>query len=304
MHTAINKLIPDAPRVLIQGATGKEALRALPTMREYGTNIVAGVTPGKGGEEADGVPVFNSIEEAKKAVGPITMVVQFVPPLHALQATTEALLADIPFVLVGAEKVPVHDALRMVELARKRHAILIGPGSVGMIMPRRKLKIGMIGGSTPSRVFMPGNIAILSKSGGMTSEIGHLLKQHGFGVSFAAGIGGDRIAGSDLRDMLELLEEDPETKASVIFGEIGGVAEERVALAKKSGTITKPVVSFTAGECISLIPHEIPFGHTGAMLMGGKGGVKEKRATLQNAGIVVAERFDDIPKLLRGVLGN
>jgi|SRR3989338_1743489 len=302
MPAEIKKLIPDNPRVLIQGATGKEALRAIPAMRSYGTTVVAGVTPGKGGQTVEGVPVFNTVREAIASEGSVNMVVQFVPPIRALTATEESLEAGIPFILIGAEKVPVHDALRMVKMARAKGALLIGPSSVGMIVPRKGLKLGMIGGDTPTRTFSEGSIAVLSKSGGMTSEIAHLLKKSGLGVSFAAGLGGERIPGTDLADALIILEEDPSTEASIIFGELGGVAEEHVARAVKEGAIKKPVVSFTVGEFVSLLPHAMPFGHTGAMLERGKGGVKEKRALLKEAGVLVAEKFDDIPKLLAGVL--
>ena len=298
----MHKFIPDNPRVLVQGITGKEASRALPGMLEYGTNVVAGVTPGRGGQVVEGIPVFNTAKEAIAAKGPINMVVQFVPALHTWRATEEVLSAGVPFVLVGAEKVPVHDALRMLALAKKNDAMLIGPGSVGMIVPNMKLKIGMVGGDKPSRTFSPGNIAVLSKSGGMTSEIASLLKQHGRGVSLAAGLGGERITGSDFADILMLLEDDANTKASVIFGELGGFAEEKVAEAVASGHIRKPIVSFTVGEFVSALPHSVPFGHTGAILLGSRGGVIEKRVALRKAGVLVAERFDDIPSLLGSTL--
>jgi len=298
----MQKLIPDNPRVLIQGITGKEGRRALSGMRAYGTNVVAGVTPGKGGEQIDGVLVFNTVKEAIDVAGPVNMIVQFVPPLLALQATEEALAAGVPYLLVGAEKVPVHDALCMIAQAKETNAVLIGPGSVGMIVPHKQIKIGMIGGDTPTRAFTPGNIAILSKSGGMISEIAIHLKQHGLGASLACGLGGERVSGSDFADLLTLLEQDERTHASVIFGEIGGNAEERVAAALHAGHITKPVVAFVAGDFVSQLAIEAPFGHTGAILEKNKHDAGEKRALLKDAGALVAERFDDIAALLASAL--
>ncbi len=298
MHINIAKVFPSNPRVLIQGATGKEGQRALNAMRAYGTNVVAGVTPGKGDTTVSHVPIFDSVAQAVKFCGHIDMAVQFVPPLRTLAATMEALAAGIPFVLVGAEKVPVHDALRMVDAAKKREAMLIGPGSVGMICPRLKLKIGMIGGDTPERAFASGNIAVLSKSGGMTSEIALALKSQKLGVSLACGIGGERIVGSDFADTLEILEHDEHTKAAVIFGEIGGFAEERVAKAVKKKIFTKPLVAFIVGEFVAQLNSEVSFGHTGAILDGGRGTVLQKRETLREAGVRIAEQFDDIVPLL------
>jgi succinyl-CoA synthetase alpha subunit len=230
------------------------------------------------------------------------MIVQFVPPLLTRKATEEALAAGVPYILVGAEKVPVHDALRMIAQAKAKNAILIGPGSVGMIVPEKKLKVGMVGGDTPTRAFTSGNIAILSKSGGMTSEIAIHLKQHGLGVSLACGLGGERVSGSDFADLLTLLEHDERTHASVIFGEIGGNAEEHVAAALKEGRITKPVVAFISGDFVAQLQIEAPFGHTGAILEKNKNDAAAKRALLKEAGVLVAERFDDIAVLLASTL--
>lgn len=295
----VDKLIPHKPRVIAQGLTGKEGTRALPGMLGYGTTVTAGVTPGKGGTSVGGVPIFNTVDEAIAAVGLPDMAVQFVPPLHALRAAKEVFAANIPLLLVGAEKVPVHDALLMHALAKRSGSILVGPGSVGLIVPRQKLKLGMIGGDDPKRAFAPGAVAVISKSGGMTSEIAIHLKHHGLGVSFAAGIGGERIAGSDFADLLSILEEDGATKASVIFGEIGGGYEERVADFVKEGKIRKPVIAFIAGDFVERFGlHETPFGHAGAILEKNRGGAEAKRTTLRSAGVHVVSRIDDIAAAL------
>lgn len=268
-------------------------------MRSFGTNIVAGVTPGKGGQNMDGVPIFNTVKEAVSSVGNVDGSVQFVPPLFTKAAVFEALNAGIKFILIGAEKVPVRDSSEIYTYAKKMSANVIGPSSVGLLNPKRSLKIGEIGGSDPYRVFDKGGIAVISKSGGMTSEIGLILKKNGFGVSWAVGIGGDRIVSTDFADFLLELESDSETKASVIFGELGGTYEERVAVLVKNGQIKKPVIAFIAGEFTASLPGNVQFGHAGAIIEGQRGIPSEKRRVLREAGIAVAENFDDIPGLLK-----
>lgn len=271
-------------------------------MRNFGTNIVAGVTPGKGGQEVDGIPVFNSVKDAIDNVGPVDGSVQFVPPLFTKGAVFEAINAGIKFILIGAEKVPVRDSAEIYEYAKLHKANVVGPSSVGLINLERNLKIGEIGGSDPNRVFSKGNIAVISKSGGMTSEIGLILKNNGFGISWAVGIGGDRIISTDFADFLLELEKDNGTKASVIFGELGGTSEQRVAELVKEGKMIKPVVAFIAGEFTSHLPSDVQFGHAGAIIEGKRGLPSEKRKVLRDAGVAVAENFDEIPLLLRKIL--
>ena len=291
-------LLPKKARLIGQGLTGSEGRTALPWMQSYGTNIVAGVTPGKGGQEVSGVPVFNTVKEAQVAVGKIDGSVQFVPPMFTLGAVKEAISAGLKFILVGAEKVPTKDAAIIHALAKKNKVSVVGSSSVGLISPHRKLKIGSIGGENPERVFIDGNVAVVSKSGGMTSEIGLLLKNNGLGVSWAVGIGGDRIICTDFVDFLLELEDDPKTAASVIFGELGGTYEERVAEFVKKGKIRKLVVAFIAGEFTRSLPSDVQFGHAGAIIEGTRGLPGEKRRILKSAGVLVAENFDEIPELL------
>lgn len=271
----------------------------MPAMLEYGTQIVAGVTPGKGGQEVMGIPVFNTVEEAVKSVGKVDGSVQFVPPLFTKGAALEALDAGIPFILIGAEKVPTKDSAIIYAAAKVKKATVLGPSSVGIISPHLGIKLGPIGGNTPARVFVEGGVGVISKSGGMTSEIGLILKNNGMGVSWAAGIGGDKIVSTDFADFLLALEKDKQTKASVIFGELGGTYEEKVAELVESGKIKKPVVAFIAGEFTMSLPNDVQFGHAGAIIEGKKGLPSEKRKILAKSGVFVAQSFDDIPKLLK-----
>lgn len=291
-------------RFIGQGITGSEGSKVLPRMLEYGTQIIAGVTPGKGGQELEGVPIFNTIAEAIERVGMVDGVVSFVPPKFVKGATIEALDAGIELVLIGAEKVPTKDSAYLFALAQKKGAHIIGPSSVGLISPHRKIRIGLIGGTFPSRMFTDGEIAVVSKSGSMTAEIGLHLKNNGLGVSWAVGIGGDRIIGTDFADFILQLEDDPKTKASVIFGELGGTYEERLAEMVSEGRIKKPVVAFIAGEFTLNLPREVQFGHAGAIIEGSRGLPDQKRKVLKMAGVKVAEEFDQIAKLVEESLNG
>lgn len=292
-------LLPENAKILGQGITGSEGSAALPWMQKYGTNIVAGVTPGKGGQEVGGVLIFNSVKEAIEVVGKVDGSVQFVPPLLVKKATEEAIAAGIKFILIGAEKVPTSDAAYIYALAKKEGVSVVGPSSVGLICPQRRIKIGSIGGATPQRVFPEGSVAVISKSGGMTSEIGLHLKNYGLGVSWAVGIGGDRIVGTDFADFLLALEEDEKTSVSVIFGELGGTYEEGVAQLVQDGRIKKPVVAFIGGEFTMSLPSEVQFGHAGAIIEGERGRPDHKRKVLKEVGVLVAESFDEIAGLVR-----
>lgn len=302
-------ILPENPKIIGQGVTGSEGSRGLQTMLDYGTKVLGGVTPGKGGQEIlavpagrQGVPVFNSIKDLKEKFGEVDATVIYVPPLFVKAAAIEALEAGIKFILIFTEKVPTSDSAYIYALAQEKGASIIGPSSVGLINPAKKLKIGSIGGGDPDRVFKPGNICVVSKSGGMSSEIGLHLRNNGLGVSYALGIGGDRIAGCDFADFLMAVEDDPDTKASVIFGELGGTYEERVGEMKKAGKIRKPVVAFIAGEFTLKLPSSVQFGHAGAIIEGSRGRPDYKRKFLKQSGVLIAENFDDIAELLKGVI--
>lgn len=292
-------LIKDNPKILGQGITGSEGSRAAAWMIEYGTNLVGGVTPGKGGQEVSGKPVFNTVKEAIESLGPIDASVVFAPPLRSKDATIEAIEAGIKLVVVIAEKVPTKDGAYMYAFAKEKGARIIGPNTTGLICPSKKIKIGLMGGGEPLRMFLPGNIAIVSKSGSVGAEIGVLLKRANLGVSWAVGIGGDRVIGSTYVDILKELEEDAETKASIIFGELGGTYEEQLAEAVNKGEIKKPIVAFIAGEFTLSLPSEVQFGHAGAIIEGDRGKPDHKRKVLREAGVKVADNFDEIAKLVK-----
>lgn len=292
-------LLPKDAKIIGQGITGTQGSLALPWMLKYGTKVVAGVTPGKGGLLLEGVPIFNSVKEALSQVGEVGGSVIYVPPLFVKAAATEAIEVGIPLILIFTEKVPTQDSAVIFALSKKKGLNVIGPSSVGLINPKLKLKIGSIGGSEPHRSFVDGQVAVISKSGGMSSEIGLHLKNHGLGVSWAVGIGGDRIIGADFSDFLLALEEDKQTKASVIFGELGGTYEERVAKLVRDGKIKKPVVAFIGGEFTMSLPSDVEFGHAGAIIEGDRGKPDYKRKVLKEAGVLVAEDFDEIATLLK-----
>ncbi|HLC88280.1 MAG TPA: CoA-binding protein [Patescibacteria group bacterium] len=286
-------------RFIGQGLTGTEGSRALPRMTSYGTTIAAGVTPGKGGQEVEGVPVFNTIAEAVAVVGEVDGAVQFVPPLFTKGAVKEAVEAGLKFILISAEKVPTSDEAYMYALAKAHGASIIGPNSVGLLSTHNRIRLGLIGGSDPDRVFPAGEIAIVSKSGSMTAEIGLHLKNNGLGTSWAVGIGGDIVEGTDFADFLLELEDDPNTKASVIFGELGGTYEEKVGELVKAGKIKKPVVALIAGDFTMKLPNEVQFGHAGAIIEGERGLPVFKRKFLEESGVKVAKSIDEIAPLLK-----
>lgn len=295
----MGRLLKENARLIGQGITGGEGSRALPRMISYGTHIVAGVTPGKGGQEVEGVPIFNSVKEAIEKVGEVDGTVQFVPPQFVLGAVKEAIDNNIKWILIGAEKVPTKDEAIIYELSKEKGISIIGPSSVGLVNPLRRLRIGLIAAADTDRAYSSGEVAIISKSGSMTAEIGVQLKNNGLGVSWAVGIGGDLIPGTDFADFILELEDDPQTKASVIFGELGGTFEERVGELVKSGKIKKPVIAFIAGDFTTKLPSEVQFGHAGAVIEGKRGLPQEKRRILKESGVKVAETIDDIAKLVK-----
>ena len=293
-------ILHEGAKIIGQGITGAEGSRAARWMVDYGTHIVAGVTPGKGGQTVvDIIPVFNTVKEAQDVAGPIDATVVFAPPLRSKDAVIEAIDAGIRLLVVIAEKIPTADSAYMYAYAKKHGAQIIGPNTTGIINPSKKIKIGLMGGGEPFRMFQPGNVAVVSKSGSVAAEIGVLLKRAGLGVSWAVGIGGDRIIGSTYVDILTELEHDPETKVAVIFGELGGTYEEELAEAIEDGRIKKPVVAFIAGEFTLHLPSEVQFGHAGAIIEGERGKPDHKRKVLRESGAHVANTIDEIVELVK-----
>jgi succinyl-CoA synthetase alpha subunit len=285
-------LVDGETRLLVQGLTGSEGRFHGLRNRAYGTNVVAGVTPGKGGADVEGIPVFGTVAEAVAESGANTSLV-FVPARFAPDAVYEAVDAGIETVVCITEHIPVHDTMRLVAYVRSRGATMIGPNCPGALSPG-KANVGII----PAQFFDPGKIGVVSKSGTLTYQIGNELKQAGEGNSSIVGIGGDPIIGSDFIDILKLYEADPETELIVMVGEIGGDAEERAA-EFIAAEISKPVVAYIAGFTA---PPGKQMGHAGAIISGSSGTAQAKKEALEAKGVRVGESPTETAKIAVEVL--
>ena len=294
-------LVDSTTRLLIQGITGKEGTRSARECMTYGTKVLAGVTPDRGGEFVEGIPVYNTITEALTHHPEINASLIVVPAKFALDAGMEALTADIPLVVILTEKIPTADTARLIQTARKHGSRLVGPSCVGIISPG-KAKIGSIGSGGMDRVFASGRIGILSKSGGMTSEIANALTRAGLGTSTAIGIGSDMLIGSPFSDLLSLFVKDPETDAIVLFGEVGGPYEELAADFIKSTGFTKPVLALIAGSSDTSLPEHAVLGHAGAIVSRGRGSHTSKIHMLTESGVTVVSTVEEIPLVLKSIL--
>ena len=273
-------LVGNNTRLIIQGITGKEGTFHGQQIRDYGTNLVAGVTPGKGGEKALEVPVFNTVKEAKDATDANTSVI-FVPPAFSAAAILEAAKAGMDLVICITEGIPTSDMVKVNHELKDLPTRLVGPNCPGVISPG-KAKVGIM----PGFIHEPGNIGVISRSGTLTYEAVHQLVSAGLGQSTSIGIGGDPIIGTTFIDMFALFADDDETEGVVLIGEIGGTAEEEAAQWVLDNNFTKPVVAFIAGQTA---PPGRRMGHAGAIISGGKGTAKEKINALKSAGIHVAD---------------
>jgi succinyl-CoA synthetase alpha subunit len=297
----VSILLDETSRVLVQGITGQQARTHVQYMVKYGTRVVAGVSPGKGGSEVDGIPVHDTVRSAMRQ-HPADVAVLFVPGRAARDAALEAIDGGVPLVVILAEGVPHHDTADILARARQRGARVIGPNAQGMISPG-KAKLGGTGGQFPERLFQPGPVGIVSRSGGMGGEIGSALTRRGIGQSTYVSIGGDLLIGTSFADLLPLYEADPATRAVVIFGEPGTGHEEACAELIAAGAVSKPVVAFVAGESLETLPRGMSFGHTGSLIARGLGSPARKKAVLRAAGARVADRFGEIPDLVAAALG-
>lgn len=295
-------LLDDKSRVLVQGITGQQARTHVPHMIRYGTRVVAGVSPGRGGSLSDGVPVYDSVRTALKEHR-IDISVLFVPAPYARDAALEAIEGEVPLVVVLAEGVPHHDAAEIIGRAEQRNVRLIGPNSQGMISPG-KAKLGATGGAEPERMYMAGPVGIVSRSGGMGGEIASALTRRGIGQSTYVSIGGDLLIGTGFVPLLRLFEKDPETGAVVIFGEPGTGHEEEVADFVRSGGLTKPLVALIVGESLETLPRGMSFGHTSSIIERGLGSPERKKQLLREAGVKVADTFSEIVPLVEEALGR
>lgn len=289
-------LLDENTKVLIQGITGREGNIRTRFMLDYGTKVLCGVTPGRGGSEVWGVPVYNSVKEAIKAYGQIDASVAFVPGPQVKESVVEAIESGIKFIVVPAERVPLHDSLEMIALALRKGARILGPGSLGLLSPG-KAAMGWLGGSEEfaREIFKPGPVGVVSRSGGQTSTVVWSLTRAGVGITTALHVGAEPVVGLSFAEVLPLFEEDQETKAVALFGEIGTVAEEEAAEVVKEGRFTKPLVAYIAGRTL---PSGMRFSHASAMIERGRGTAESKIKALEAVGAYVVESPQEIATTL------
>jgi len=281
--------ISENSKVVVQGITGKQGMFHSKLMVEYGTNIVAGVTPGKGGQEVYGIPVFNEMREVTKETGADTSII-FVPARFTLAAAMESLNAGINMTVIITENVPVFDMIKLVEKAKEKGLYLIGPNCPGMLIPD-KIKLGIM----PGNMCHYGDVAIISKSGTLSYEITKAVGDENIGVSAYVGIGGDPVRGTPMQEAVAYYSEDSKTKTIVLIGEIGSDEEEKTAEYIKEH-VSKPVIAYIAGKSA---PEGKRMGHAGAIISGDFGTAQGKIKALQNAGALIADTPWDVPKMIK-----
>jgi len=293
-------LIDENTKVIVQGITGREGSRRSRYMKDYGTKVLAGTSPGRGGEEVNGIPVYNTVKEAVKAQGQIDMSVAFIPGPGLKMAALEAIDAGIKIIVCPVERVPLHDIMEMVAVAKKAGVMIVGPGSIGVISPGKAVA-GWLGGNVgwANKLFQPGPIGVLSRSGGESGTVPWVLKQGGLGVSTAIHTGTEPILGMSFADFLLQFEKDEQTLAVAAFGEIGGSQEEEAAEVIRAGRVTKPFVIYIAGAAA---PEGQRFSHASAIVERGRGTVEGKVKALCEAGAYPVETPKEIVPTLKRVL--
>lgn len=282
-------LVGKDTRVVVQGITGRDGSFHAKLMKEYGTNVVAGVTPGKGGQAVHGIPVFNTVREAVEKEGANTSCI-FVPAAFAADAIMEAADAGVELIVAITEGIPVQDMVKVVKFVEEKGARLIGPNCPGLITPG-EAKVGIL----PGHIFKRGKVGVISRSGTLTYEIVSHLTAYGLGQTTAIGIGGDPIIGSKFIDLLKMFQEDEETEGVVLVGEIGGTDEQEAALYIEK-EFSKPVVAFIAGRTA---PKEKRMGHAGAIISGSEGTAEEKIKAFESIGVPVAKEPEEVAKLMK-----
>jgi len=295
-------LIDEKKRVIVQGITGREGMVRARLMLDYGTKLIGGVTPGRGGQVVHDLPVFDSVAEARRALGPIDASVIFVPAPKVKEAALEALHAGVPLLALIADRVPLYDVLEIVEVAAETGARFVGPNTVGVMSPDRAV-LGMMGGAaeTARTWFRAGPVGIASRSGGLSAAAGYYICRAGIGLSTVVHVGGDAVVGFTLRDAVEEFERDPETEIVVVIGEIGTSQEEQVAEAVVGGSVSKPVIAYIGGRAAQ---SGTRYSHAGAIIEGGRGTYQHKVEALRRAGIHVVEAFNDIARKVSELLGT
>jgi len=294
-------LVGRGSQVVIQGITGREASMVTKQMLDYGTPVVAGVTPGRGGQNVDGVPVYDTLKAACNNHRLNTSIV-YVPPAAVLDSVWEAVDNGIELIIIITENVPQLDAIKLLQAAKARGVRVVGPNSVGIISPGERCKLGAIGGDKTERCFVPGPVGVISRSGGMTAECSWMVKKAGYGVSTSISIGGDALIGTPPHTLLPLFEQDDQTKAVLLFAEPGTDFEEQVSASLERGEFSKPVVAYVAGQFTEQLPSGTVFGHAAAMIEGNTGRPSSKIERLRQAGAHVAKRFDEVIPLLQQAL--
>jgi succinyl-CoA synthetase alpha subunit len=299
-------IIDQSKRVLVQGITGREGQARTKLMRGFGTNVVAGCTPGKAGQSVEGVPVFDHVAEAMKSVGQIDISVVFVPAKLVKSAAIEAIEAGVKMLVLVPDRVPIWDTMEIAAAAKTNAAKFVGPNTLGVLSPGKAV-VGMIGGRAESARawFKPPienmTVGIISRSGGMTSSCGYYLSNVGIGLSTLVHVGGDSVIGLPIPDVALMFENDPETDAIVVFGEIGGSQEERLAELISSRRVTKPVVAYIGGAAAK---EGTRFSHAGAIIEGNRGTHAGKVKALRESGAVVVNAFGELPGATLNVLQN
>lgn len=295
-------LLEKNTRVVVQGITGTQARVDTLVCRDYGTNIVAGVTPGRGGQDVEGIPVYDTVREAVEQHGAEASLV-YVPALAAKNAVLEALAAGIRLIVAPAELVPLNDAAKVVDAVRKTDAVMVGFNTVGIITPG-EARMGGMGGLDPDEVYAPGTVGICSRSGGMVAEVAWALKKGGLGVSTAVAMGGDAITGRRMVDYVRMFEDDPKTEAIALFGEPGTPNEREVAEHLRANGAKKPIVALIAGTFQENQPAGVSFGHAAAFIAGEGDSPTEKKHMLAAAGVRIAADLRDIPVQIKAALGR
>lgn len=290
-------LISKETKVLVQGITGKEGAKGAKAMLDYGTNVLCGVTPKKGGQVVEGKPVFNSIAEAMVQFPGVNTAVVYVPPFAAKAAILEAIENNISLINVFVERIPVKDTAYCLAAAKEKNIRILGPSSLGVVVPGVG-RLGVMGGPLVQEIFKPGSIGVISRSGGMSNELSWQLSKNGLGQSTAVHVGGDLLMGTTYADLLRLFEKDEETKAVVLFGEHGGSYEFEIVDLIKKKEFTKPLAVFVGGRFASVLPEGMNVGHAGAIVARGQGAA-EKAAALSAVGVMIAERYEDLVELVK-----